>query len=113
MTERLKKLCAQLVPCKRFIDVGCDHGYCTAYMLERRLCERAVIADVSAKSLSKAERLLSRYVSDGLCSSVCCDGLEGIAEEEGDLVLIAGMGGDEILKIIKTHISRSRSCSSR
>ena len=101
MTERLKKLCAQLVPCKRFIDVGCDHGYCTAYMFERRLCERAVIADVSAKSLSKAERLLSRYVSDGLCSAVCCDGLEGIAEEEGDLVLIAGMGGDEILKIIK------------
>ena len=101
MTERLKKLCARLSTCKRFIDVGCDHGYCTAYMLERRLCERAVIADVSAKSLSKAERLLSSYISEGLCSAVCCDGLEGIAEEEGDLVLVAGMGGDEILKILK------------
>ena len=60
MTGRLKKLCALLERCERFVDVGCDHGYCTKYMLEGGLCNSAVISDVSAKSLSKAEKLLDR-----------------------------------------------------
>lgn len=107
MTERLKKLCALLDKCDRFVDVGCDHGYCTKYMLDSGLCNRAVIADVSAKSLSKAEKLLAEYVSAGRCASVCCDGLESI-DRGDDLVLIAGMGGEEILKIIKSaYIPRS------
>lgn len=101
MTERLKKLCAHLVRCGRFIDVGCDHGYCTKYMLDNRLCDSAVISDVSAGSLSKAQKLLGRYIASGVCTAVCCDGLEGIEERNGDLVLIAGMGGEEILKIIR------------
>lgn len=100
MTERLKKLCGLLESCRRFVDVGCDHGYCTRYMLDSGLCGSAVIADISAKSLSKAERLLGGYIASGRCTSVCCDGLTGIARGD-DLVLIAGMGGEEILKILK------------
>lgn len=101
MTERLQKLCAHLAACERFVDVGCDHGYCTKYMLDSGLCRSAVISDVSEGSLSKAERLLKKYVDSGICTPVCCDGLEGIEPREGDLVLIAGMGGEEILKIIR------------
>ena len=100
MTERLKKLCALLERCERFIDVGCDHGYCTKHMLDRGLCKSAVISDVSEKSLSKAERLLKGYIASGACVPVCCDGLEKV-ERGDDLVLIAGMGGEEILKILK------------
>ena len=100
MTERLKKLCALLERCERFVDVGCDHGYCTKHMLDRGLCKSAVISDVSEKSLSKAERLLKGYIASGACVPVCCDGLEKV-ERGDDLVLIAGMGGEEILKILK------------
>ena len=99
--NRIDAICAHLSPCDTFADVGCDHGYCTQYMLSNGLCRRAVIADISAQSLSKAERLLREYIAAGACTSVCCDGLEGIAEDAADLVLIAGMGGEEILKIIK------------
>lgn len=101
MTERLKKLCALLSPCKIFADVGCDHGYCTRYMLSRGLCKSAVITDISAGSLSKAERLLENYIKSGVCRSVCCDGLSGVPEGTADQVLIAGMGGEEILKILR------------
>ena len=54
-TRRLRVLCGELRPCARFADVGCDHGYCTQYMLERNLCRTAVISDISAGSLHKAE----------------------------------------------------------
>lgn len=100
MTGRLKKLCALLERCERFVDVGCDHGYCTKYMLESGLCNSAVISDVSAKSLSKAEKLLDKYIAAGICTPVCCDGLSDV-EPGDDFVLIAGMGGEEILKILK------------
>ena len=100
MTERLKKLCAFLEGCDTFIDVGCDHGYCTQYMLESGLCRRAVIADISAKSLAKAQRLLKRYIAEGVCTPVCCDGLEGVRCD--GLTLIAGMGGEEIIHILSS-----------
>lgn len=99
--DRIDKLCSYLDGCKTFADVGCDHGYCTLYMLKNNLCESAVISDISAKCLDKAERLLSRYITGGKVVSVCCSGLEKVPEDIGQ-VLIAGMGGDEIVNILKT-----------
>lgn len=105
--ERIKKLCAYLDKCKIFADVGCDHGYCTLYMLENNLCESAVISDISAKCLQKAESLLSGYIKSGKVTSVCCNGLENI-DETCEQILIAGMGGIEITNILKTaYIPRS------
>ncbi len=98
--DRIKQLCGYLERCKKFADVGCDHGYCTEYMLKNKLCESAVISDISAKSLSKAEELLKGYIDSGKVRAVCCCGLEKI-EESCDQILIAGMGGEEITEILK------------
>ncbi len=99
--DRIKKLCGYLSPCKTFADVGCDHGYCTLYMLRNNLCESAIVSDVSGKCLKKAERVLEKYVRSGKCTPVCCYGLEKI-EKSPELVLIAGMGGEEIVSILKS-----------
>ena len=97
--DRIETLCSFLKPCKTFADVACEHGYCTLYMLENNLCSDAVISDISPKSLLKAQKLLSGYIEKGKCRYVCCDGLEKI--EGTDEVLIAGIGGEEIVKILK------------
>ena len=105
--DRIEKLCSYLDKCVTFADVGCDHGYCTRYMLKNGLCERAVISDISAKCLQKAEKLLAECIKNGVVSSVCCNGLEGISEDT-EQVLIAGMGGEEIVSIFKnSFIPRS------
>ena len=75
-TKRLQTVCGQLSPCDTLADVGCDHGYCTLYALERGLCRRAVISDISRSSLHKAEELLSSYIAEGRVESVCCAGAE-------------------------------------
>lgn len=98
--DRIKKLCAYLDKCKFFADVGCDHGYCTEYMLKNGLCERAQISDVSAKSLEKAEKLLKNYIAAGRVIPTVCNGLEK-TDENVDQVIIAGMGGDTIVEILK------------
>ena len=97
--ERISKLCSYLHKCKTFADVACDHGYIAEYMLKNGLCESAVVSDISEKSLKKAETLLSEYISAGKCRSVCCDGLKEI-NRDTDCVMIAGIGGEEIIKIL-------------
>lgn len=99
-TKRLQTVCGQLSPCDTLADVGCDHGYCTLYALEHGLCRRAVISDISRSSLRKAEELLSSYIAEGRVESVCCAGLSQVPCD-CDQVLIAGMGGEEIVKILE------------
>ncbi len=99
MKERIAHICSLLSKADVFADVGCDHGYMAEYMLENGLCRKAYIADISAKSLKKAETLLARHIAEGRCIPVVSDGLDGLPEK-CDLVLIAGMGGEEIVKIL-------------
>lgn len=99
LTKRLAAVCGELEKCDTFADVGCDHGYCTLYMLEKGLCRMAQISDISAKSLKKAQALLSAYIAEGRVCPVVCDGLAGV-DRGTEQVLIAGMGGEEIVKIL-------------
>lgn len=96
---RLAEICSRLSPSKILADVGCDHGYLSEYALSRGLCGRAYVTDISAGSLKKATRLLQPYIDAGRCIPVLCDGLDGIGETP-DLVVIAGMGGEETVKIL-------------
>ena len=96
---RIDTLCSLLKKTDVFADVGCDHGYCTEYMLKNGLCERAIFSDVSRGSLAKAEKLLRKYVLEGKATGVLGDGFYGVPSSVGQ-VLIAGMGGGEMISIL-------------
>ena len=97
--KRIDTLCSLLTKVKTFADVGCDHGYCSEYMLKNELCEMAILSDVSKGSLAKAEALLAPYIRQGKAISVLGDGFFGVPSNVEE-VLIAGMGGSEIVSIL-------------
>ena len=97
-TERLNIIFNELPNCSVFADIGCDHGYMTKLMIDYGKCKRAIISDVSKKCLEKAEKLLYSDIKSNKVISVVGDGFEKITD--CDLALIAGMGGEEIIKII-------------
>ena len=99
-TKRIRTLCSHFIKMPTFADVGCDHGYCTQYALQNGLCENAIFSDVSKGSLQKAEVLLQQYVQDGKAVGVLGDGFFGVPSTV-DQVIIAGMGGQEIISILK------------
>lgn len=99
MTERLNKIFNVLTECEVFADIGCDHGYIAKAMLDSNKCKTAIISDISEKCLSKAEKLLSKYISVDRVKSVVSDGFENLSR--CNQALIAGMGGEEIVNIIK------------
>ncbi|MBO4939602.1 MAG: SAM-dependent methyltransferase [Clostridia bacterium] len=103
-SKRIDMLCSLLERAKTFADVGCDHGYCSEYMLKNGLCEKAILSDISKGSLQKAETLLAEYMQDGRAVSVLGNGFYGVPSDTEE-VLIAGMGGSEIVSILsdKNH----------
>lgn len=98
MTGRIREICSNLPKTGTLADIGCDHGYCTKYAFEHDLCTRAYISDISAGSLQKAQALLKKEIAAGRCIPNLSDGMEGIGA--CDCVLIAGLGGEEIIRIL-------------
>lgn len=98
-SKRIDTLCSLLQAAESFADVGCDHGYCSEYMLKNGLCKRAILSDISKGSLQKAERLLEEYIREGRATAVLGNGFYGVPADT-DEVLIAGMGGSEIVGIL-------------
>ena len=97
--KRIDTLCSLLTKVETFADVGCDHGYCSEYMLKNGLCDKAILSDISKGSLAKAEALLAPYIRQGRATSVFGDGFLGVPSDV-DEVLIAGMGGSEFVSIL-------------
>ena len=97
--KRIDTLCSLLESAESFADVGCDHGYCSEYMLKNGLCERLIFSDISKGSLAKAEKLLAPFVQAGKAKGVLGDGFFGVPKNTEE-VLIAGMGGSEMVAIL-------------
>lgn len=101
--KRIDTLCSLLKKTTTFADVGCDHGYCSEYMLKNGLCEFAILSDISKGSLQKAKTLLSTYIEEGKAKAVLGNGFFGVPKDTQE-VLIAGMGGEEIVEILSHEI---------
>lgn len=99
MTKRLDTIFNLIPKCAKFADIGCDHGFIAQRMLTEKKCERAIVSDISAKSLNKAERLLKPYIDGGKAVAIVSDGFEKLPRDI-DVALIAGLGGEEICKIL-------------
>lgn len=84
---------------KVFADVGCDHGKVTVCALLEGRAQKAIACDISQKSLDKAIALAKSYGLNNV-QFRCADGLKRICDNEVDCVVIAGMGGKEIMSIL-------------
>lgn len=101
LQPRLKRL-AELVPDgARLADIGTDHGYIPVYLLQTGRIASAIAADIGAEPLQHARRTAAEYALTERMDFRLCDGLTGIAPEEADCVLIAGMGGETIISILE------------
>lgn len=110
-TDRIDALIREVGKCEVFADIGCDHGYAAQRMLETGACERVIVSDVSEKCLKKAETLLSPYIAEGKAAAVASDGFESVPR--CDVALIAGMGGEEIIGIIKRAVEGGKALPQR
>lgn len=100
MNKRREEILSEIENCKVLCDVGCDHGYVGFECLKRGLAKHVVFSDISAPSLEKAKALVGKSEFEQNASFCVANGLEGVDVSELDSCVIAGMGGEEIMKIL-------------
>jgi len=97
---RLLAIAKAVPPSSCIGDIGTDHGLVPVWLVANGIAKKAIITDISSKSLAKAESLVER---EGLADNIeprLGDGLNPIKPGEVDTIIIAGMGGMLIRNIL-------------
>lgn len=92
--------CAEFVKGEKACDVGTDHGYLAAELLLSGKCSFAIAADINEKPLQSARHTLHKHGLDERSQTVLSDGVESIGLDDVTDIIIAGMGGELIAKIL-------------
>lgn len=101
--------CASMVqPGSRVADIGTDHGYLGIYLLQSGAARHVIACDLRKDPLENARRNAKLFGVDGKMELRLSDGLEKILPDEVDTVVMAGMGGDLIQKILSQCPWRKR-----
>lgn len=107
--ERLPKLggrlsrIMELLPARieRFIDVGTDHAWLPIYLVREGRTENVLACDIRTGPLARAQKNIARAGYTAQIKTELTDGLAGITLSPDDYIVIAGMGGVEILGILQ------------
>ena len=97
---RLRAIAGMVTKGNRLADVGCDHGYLSIYLVEERIVPSAIAMDVRPGPLSRARENISRYGLEDYIETRLSDGLTKLEPGEGDTLVIAGMGGPLMERIL-------------
>ena len=106
LDRRLSAIISE-IDCDVLADIGCDHGYIGVQALIERRAKQLLAADISEKSLSKCRLLAAEKNLTDRVEFVVSDGFENVTTVP-DTAVIAGMGGYEIIKILKSAKSLNR-----
>lgn len=100
LDERLSRAAALFPACAYGADIGADHGRLSCYLLEKGICQRMCVADISAESLQKARTLLALRGLDARADFAVGDGLQ-VLKERAQAIAILGMGGRTLSDILR------------
>lgn len=108
ISKRLLCCALMVTPGSRVADIGTDHGYLGIYLLQSGAARHVIACDLRKDPLENARRNAKLFGVDGEMELRLSDGLEKILPDEVDTVVMAGMGGDLIQKILSQCPWRKR-----
>ena len=82
------------------IDVGTDHGMIPVHLAQQQYAGKIFASDIHAGPLEAAKRTAAHAGVSDRIHFLLCDGLSLCPPDEIDTIVIAGMGGDMIVKIL-------------
>ena len=85
-------------------DVGTDHGFAAAYLVQTEKASRVIASDVREGPLASAKRTAAEYGLSERIDFRLTDGLSGMKNDGLDTVIIAGMGGETMISILSADM---------
>lgn len=101
LSKRLKTVADMVTKGNIVADIGTDHGYVPIYLVKNEICPKAYAMDINEGPIKSA---ISNVAEVGLSDRICAlqsDGMEKLEPNMADSVIIAGMGGELIIRILK------------
>lgn len=92
----------------RLADIGADHGYLVAWLALEGKIAKGYACDINPQPLERSRRTIERYGVQRLVEPLLSDGLSSLRPEQVDWVVVAGMGGDLIARILENGGDRWR-----
>ena len=90
----------------RVIDVGSDHGLLAVSCLENEISTDVICTEIHQGPADHSKEALQEAGFEDRSLVSVTDGLEGIPLKNGDVVVIAGMGGLNIIDIVSRCMSK-------
>lgn len=87
-------------------DIGTDHGYVSVELLKEKKAKKVIASDISSMSLQKAIDYVNLNNLSDKIDTRAGSGLSVLDQDEVDAVIIAGMGGILISKILGADYSK-------
>lgn len=98
ISNRLKAIVKFVEKKDKIVDVGCDHGLLSIYLIENNLVNSIIASDINQNALNSAINNIKKRNLD--IKTVLSDGLVDIDTNKINTVVISGMGTSTILHIL-------------
>ena len=103
LAQRLSSVASMVTAGNCLADVGTDHGYVPIYLYERNIIPHAIAMDVNKGPLERATLHIAESGMKEAIETRLSDGLAALKPGEADSVVIAGMGGPLIIRILSAY----------
>jgi len=109
LSLRLKTVADMVTKDYKIADIGTDHGFVPISLIERKMIPFAIAMDVNQGPLEIAKDNITRAGLTDKIEVRQSDGFENLKPDEVDCAVIAGMGGNLIIKILYEQLQVTRS----
>lgn len=100
LSIRLNAIAEMVTKGNRLVDVGTDHGYLPIYLVERGQVPSAIAMDINKGPIKRAQEHITEHKLNEYIKTRLSDGVTALNSHEGDTLVIAGMGGPLVIKIL-------------
>ena len=101
LSPRLRMVASLVPACEFAADVGTDHGYLSAWLLQSGTAQQVFATDINAGPLSRAKQTAQEFELSDKMEFHLCDGLQFPGAERAQAVILAGMGGETMVSILE------------